>query len=91
MYCLLPLRKNGKEIDTMYIPKLNCRRLVDTSKLNVGVYKNFGELCETLGWDKPINSEQRKQDWKRLEHYCNIKRLPHSQRIEITEIYEEVK
>ena len=74
-----------------YTPKPNCKRLVDIDKLRVGTYKNFNELCLELGWSIPLDSRQRNSDWKRLEHYCNIKRLPHSQRIEITEIYEEVK
>ena len=74
-----------------YTPKPNCKRLVDIDKLRVGTYKNFNELCLVLGWSIPLDSRQRNADWKRLEHYCNIKRLPHSQRIEITEIYKEVK
>ena len=74
-----------------YTPKPNCKRLVDIDKLRVGTYKNFNVLCQALGWSIPLDSRQRNSDWKRLEHYCNIKRLPHSQRIEITEIYKEIK
>ena len=74
-----------------YTPKPNCKRLVDTSKLKVGVYKNFNELCLALGWSIPLDSRQRKQVWKRLEHYCDIRRIQCSQRIEIVEIYTEVR
>ena len=74
-----------------YTPKPNCKRLVDTSKLKVGVYKNFNELCLALGWSIPIDSRQRRHDWKRLQHYCDIRRVECSQRIEITEIYDEIK
>lgn len=74
-----------------YTPKPNCKRLVDTNKLKVGTYKNFNELCLALGWSIPLDSRQRKSDWKRLEHYCNIRRLEHSQKVEIVEIYEDVK
>lgn len=74
-----------------YTPKPNCKRLVDIDKLRVGTYKNFNELCLALGWSIPLDSRQRKQDWKRLEHYCDIRRIQCSQRIEITEIYDEIK
>ena len=74
-----------------YTPKPNCKRLVDTNILKVGTYKNFNELCLALGWSIPLDSRQRKSDWKRLEHYCNIRRLEHSQKVEIVEIYEDVK
>lgn len=74
-----------------YVPKPNCKRLVDITKLECKVYRNFGEVCRALGWSKPINDEQKKQDWKRLQHYCDIKKIECSNKVEILEIYDEVK